>query len=117
MGLGEKQELFSNLWAHQVLWCNARGIQIRSKELWRPPETAALYAEQGRGIKNSLHTLGLAIDVVFSIDGKVTFDAEDYKEAAMFWESRHPLACAGYFFTGKIARDAGHFGLSHNGVK
>lgn len=117
MTLGEKQELFAVLWAHFILWLNGRGIKVRARELYRPPEMAALYAEQNKGIRNSLHCSSLAIDAYFSIDGKVTFDPEDYEEAGRYWESLHPLCCAGVFFKGKVARDAGHFSISHGGRK
>ena len=117
MTVGEKQELFSLLWGNFILWCASRGIRIRQRELWRTKEQAELYAAQGKGIKNSLHTIGLAIDAYFSIDGKVTFDPKDYEEAGRYWESLHPLCRAGVFFKGKVSRDAGHFSISNRGIK
>lgn len=82
-------------------------------EVLRTPEMAAIYAEQGKGIKNSVHTKKLAADMFLSIDGNVTWDNDDYLVLGEKWESMHELCRWGGRFKN---RDSVHFSLIHNGV-
>ena len=67
--LGQKRRLFTKLLARLILKAERMGFEPQGDELRRAPETAKLYAEQGRGIANSLHNDGLAIDLDLIRDG------------------------------------------------
>ena len=54
---------FAGMVAKLIEEAQRRGYQITLGELYRPPVLAELYAKQGKGIRNSLHTAKLAIDV------------------------------------------------------
>lgn len=112
MTLREKQSLFAaavGLLIAQAYW---DGYEITFGEAYRPPETAALYAEQGRGIKNSLHCSRLAVDLNLFRDGKYLTDTEDYRDLGEWWEELTPLARWG----GNFSRpDGNHFSFTHGG--
>ena len=112
MTLGEKQELFSELLARLIAWAYARGYRVRMGETWRSPETAAAMAAQGKGIKNSLHTLKLAADLNLFRAGAFLSDSAAHAPLGAFWKSLHPLARWGGDFN-----DANHFSFEYKGVK
>jgi hypothetical protein len=112
MKLGEKQELFAQLLPRLLDKAHQLGYRVRLKELLRTPEMAQIYAEQGKGIANSLHTKGLAIDLILFRDGQPLWSSVDYTELGEFWEGIHPLCRWGGRFN-----DGCHFSLEHGGVK
>jgi len=114
MTLGQKQEEFSICLANLICWIYAQGWAIRMGEVLRTKEQAEIYARTGKGILNSVHRKKLAADIFLSIDGKVTWNREDYKPIGDKWKSLHPLARWGGDFK---RRDAFHFSLEHNGVR
>lgn len=113
MSMNAKQAEFTVTMARFLVWCFDSGYPVIGAEWYRPPETAALYAEQGRGIVNSNHTRKLAFDVFRVVDGRVTWDREAYRPLAEKWVSMHPLARAGYYMQ---RRDDVHFSFEHRGV-
>lgn len=111
----QQQTLFVSLLAKLFAWANTNGYLLTLGEAWRPPETAALYAQQGRGIAHSLHTERLAIDLnLFDAQGNLLSSADDYRPLAEFWCSLHPDCRAGVNFT---KPDADHFSLTFGGVE
>jgi hypothetical protein len=112
MKLGAKQELFASLLPQLIDFAIARGYGVRLKELLRTEEQAALYAAAGTGIKNSLHRLGLAIDLVLTKSGVPLWLTEQYTELGEFWESLHELCSWGGRFG-----DGMHFSVMHRGVR
>ncbi|EMV5777726.1 M15 family metallopeptidase, partial [Escherichia coli] len=81
-------------------------------EAYRTPEQAALNAKSGKGIRNSLHTLRLAVDFNLFINGKYQADTDAYRPLGEYWES------IGGTWGGRFSRaDGNHFSLEHNGVK
>ncbi|MCF4091857.1 M15 family metallopeptidase, partial [Escherichia coli] len=73
---------------------------------------AALNAKSGKGIRNSLHTLRLAVDFNLFINGKYQADTDAYRPLGEYWES------IGGTWGGRFSRaDGNHFSLEHNGVK
>lgn len=59
-------------------------------EAWRSPEQAAIYAKEGKGIRDSLHCERLAIDLnLFNSDGIYLRDRKDYELVGTYWESLH----------------------------
>jgi hypothetical protein len=84
----------------------------------RTAEQAAANAHKGIGIANSLHIIGLARDKFVVIDGKVTFDPNDYLQAGVLWEElgkgfNIPTAWGGRW----QSVDAVHFSCAYKGVK
>lgn len=112
MTLGAKQELFSLLHAHLVLFAYARGYKIRTGEAERSKEQAALNQARGTGISNSLHTLRLAVDLHLFKNGVYLTETEDHRELGEFWESLHELAVWGGRFG-----DGNHYGITHGGIR
>jgi len=117
MTLQEKQAVFCRLVASLIHEAWNRGYTLTFGETWRPPETAALYAKQGKGIKNSLHTQRLAVDFNLFRDGKWLKKSEDFEGLGLFWES---LSTPGAKCTwgGRFKSvDSTHFSIEHNGVR
>ena len=108
----DKQSRFAECVATLIFWATDRGYQVTFGEAYRPPETAALYAAQGRGIANSNHTRRLAVDLNLFKDGAFLTSSEDYKALGEYWESLDPNARWGGRFN-----DGNHFSFEHNGVK
>ena len=113
MTLNEKQVEFMRTLAAFLSWCFARGYEVIGAELYRTPEQAALYAKEGKGIKNSVHTKKLAIDLFRYVGGKVSWSADDYADMGAKWKAMHSMARWGGDFKN---RDAVHFSFEHNGV-
>lgn len=110
--LSAKQRRFTLMVAHLIEWAYGNGYEITLGEAYRPPETAALYAKQGKGISRSLHTVRLAIDLNVFKDGIYLTETHQYKPLGEYWES------LGGAWGGRFLRaDGNHFSLEHNGVK
>ncbi|HGV6771546.1 TPA: M15 family metallopeptidase, partial [Escherichia coli] len=63
-------------------------------------------------IRNSLHTLRLAVDFNLFINGEYQTDTDAYRPLGEYWES------IGGTWGGRFSRaDGNHFSLEHNGVK
>lgn len=99
-------------------WLHGKGYDVTLGEAYRPPEMAAIYAKEGRGIANSLHTQRLAIDLnIFDCMGKFLVDLADLEIVGAYWES---LSTAEYThcWGGRFAKpDADHFSVEYQGVK
>lgn len=115
----KKQFLFSRMLSHLLNFAFKQGYEVTIGECYRPDETAALYAKIGKGIKNSVHRLRLAVDLNLFRNGKYLTETEDYKELGEFWESMD----SGNRWGGRFGEDDGdiddgnHFSIEHNGVK
>lgn len=110
MTTGQKQRKFSKMVAELILHAYELGYEISLGEAYRPPETAAYYASVGKGIKNSLHTEKLAIDLNLFKNGVYLDKTSDHKELGEWWESK------GGTWGGRF-KDGNHYSLEHNGVK
>lgn len=110
MTLGEKQRLFSEHVALLILQAVRMGYQVTWGEAWRPPETAELYAKQGRGIKRSLHQDRLAVDLNLFKDGQYLQDTSAHQPLGEWWEKQHELARWGGRF-----KDGNHYSFEHEG--
>lgn len=120
MRLWEKQVLFARLEAELRLWALASGYQVTLGEAYRPPETAAAYARDGRGIANSLHIKRLAVDWCVFINGEYVTRSEALAPIGEKWKSMHPLCRWGGDFrdaAGNLKPDGNHFSIEHDGVK
>lgn len=112
MTLREKQSVFAVQVARLIRAAIRMGFDVTLAEAYRPRETAELYAAQGRGIANSLHTSRLAIDLNLFRDGKYLTKTDDYRRLGEWWEQQHPLARWGGRFN-----DGNHFSFEHGGRK
>ncbi len=116
MTLNERQFEFMKALESLLLWLHAKGYGIAGGELYRTPEQAELNAQKGIGIKNSVHTLSLAIDLrLFMRIGEswvYLTETHQYKEAGEYWES------LGGSWGGRFSRaDGNHFSFEWKGVK
>ena len=91
MTLREKQSIFTYLVAKLIIFANDNGYELTFGETYRTPEQAALNAKKGIGIKNSLHTKRLAIDLNLFKDGKYLSSTESHKLLGEWWENQHQL--------------------------
>ena len=117
MTLGDKQRLFARLLPRlldkaQELYPGA----VTIGEVERSKAAAEWNAAHGRGIKNSLHRLCIAVDLKLfrSFDGHWIYltMTNDYRGLGEWWEQQHELCRWGGRFS-----DGGHFSLEHEGVK
>jgi hypothetical protein len=113
LSIGQKQELFSALLPRLLDHALDLQLRVRLRELWRTKEQAEWNAEKGTGIANSLHCIGLAIDLyVRKPSGKVLWAKDHYVPLGEYWEDLHPLTRWGGRFG-----DSGHFSITHDGVQ
>lgn len=115
MSLNRKQAAFTLNMAKLIVWASKRGIDLIGAELFRTAEQAEIYAREGKGIKNSVHRLKLAIDLFRLMDGKITWRKEDYAALGAYWKTLHPQNRWGGDFS--TIRDPVHFSMEHRGVK
>lgn len=113
MTLIDKQSLFTVMTAKLILWAESQGYRLTFGEAFRTLEQAEIYANAGKGRKNSAHCLRLAVDFNLFIDGAYQRDTEAYRALGEYWESLGGT-WGGRF---KSLSDGNHFSLAHNGVK
>ena len=109
MTLSEKQRLFSKLLADLIQWAYKQGFEVTMGECFRTPEQAALNAQKGSGIANSLHTKRLAVDLNLFVEGQYQPTTEAHRPLGEYWESLHPLCRWGGRFN-----DGNHYELREN---
>jgi hypothetical protein len=115
MKLLEKQFIFAALVPRLIDQAIILGYQVKGGEWLRSPEEAARLAKKGSGIKNSLHTMNLAIDLNLFRDGKYLTKTEDHRPLGEWWE----LQSTGIYtchWGGRFG-DGNHYSIGHNGVK
>ncbi len=107
MTLSECQEIFARNVAKLITFIFTKGYSCTLGEAFRTPEQAKIYAQQGKGITNSLHCKRLAIDLqIFDPSNKYLTDTKDYAIFGEYWESLHPYnSWGGHFARG----DGNHF--------
>jgi hypothetical protein len=114
MTLREQQSLFVKLIGTFIEWVYQNGYELTFSEAYRSPQEAALDAQTGAGIANSLHTQRLAIDLNLFRNGVLLASVDDYRPLGDYWKGMHELARWG----GDFSRpDADHFSLTYNGIE
>jgi hypothetical protein len=113
--LGHLQRRFPPLVAKLLVWAYANGYEITFGECYRSPEQAALNAQHGSGIANSLHTLRLAIDLNLFKDGVWLTKTEDFAALGAYWKTLDPLCCWGGDFVTRP--DGNHFSMTWGGIR
>jgi hypothetical protein len=111
----EKQSLFVQLVAKLIVWANENGMQLTFGECWRTPEQAKLNAQSGSGIRNSLHTERLAIDLNLFVGGVFIDATEGHRRLGEYWKTLHPSCRWGGDFRPKP--DGNHYSFSPDGVR
>ena len=110
--LGQKRRLFTRLVGRLILKAERMGYEPQGDEWKRTAAQAALYAKQGKGIRNSLHRDSLALDIDLVRSGRLLTSSTQYEPLGEWWERQHPLCRWG----GRFQKpDGRHFSLSHNG--
>lgn len=120
MTLREQQSLFIKLLPRLIDYAYAQGWEFTGGELLRSKEQALVNAAHGVGTANSLHLLGLAIDLKLFIKGTWQTRSEPYAPLGAFWKSLHPLCRWGGDFKdehGRSAPDGNHFSVEWEGRK
>ncbi len=110
MTLRQKQSKFTEMVASLIITARHLGYELTFGEAHRPPETAKLYKQQGRGSARSLHTQRLAIDLNLFRDGKYLSSTKAHTPLGEYWES------IGGTWGGRF-KDGNHYSLEHGGVK
>jgi len=113
--LGQHQRRFLPLVAKLIAYAYEQGYELTAGEMYRSPEQAALNAQHGTGIANSLHTLRLAVDLQLFKDGVYLTDSALYKPLGDYWKMLDPACAWGGDFTTRT--DGNHFSLSWGGIK
>ena len=121
--LHEKQVRFARLLPRlldyvKILAAADPRLEVVIGETYRPPETAALYATQGRGSKTSLHMDKLAVDLLLFLNepgGGVSLleKTADYALLGSYWKSLDPDCCWGGDFHDRP--DGDHFSITYQG--
>ena len=115
MTLSNKQQVFAVLVAQLILEVERRGWAVTFGEAYRSAEEAGRLAKAGKGIRFSLHTARLAIDLNLFIDGDYQADSAAYLPLGEWWEAQSygDIVCA---WGGRFAKpDGNHFSLEHEG--
>lgn len=88
MELWQKQALFCFNVSKLITYIQSQGHACTLGEAWRTLEQAVRYAQENKGIVDSLHCKRLAIDLnLFTADGKYLDDTESHKQYGEYWES------------------------------
>lgn len=112
MTLGEKQRLFAGLVGKLLVHIYEQGYEVSLDWAYRPPEVAEYYAKIGVGIRSSLHTLKLAVDLNLFKDGAWLRGTDDHRSFGEWWKQQNPQCCWGGDFG-----DGNHYSLAHEGKK
>lgn len=108
--LRQKQSRFALMVARLILQAQVMGYEVTLGEAYRSPEEAARLAGKGAGIRLSLHTDRLAIDLNLFKDGQLLTRTEDHAPLGAWWES------IGGAWGGRF-KDGNHYSLAHEGRK
>lgn len=108
----QKQSLFVELVALLIKRITSQGYELTFGEAYRSPEEAERLFRMGIGIRNSQHTIRLAIDLNLFKDGKYLSSTESHRVFGEYWKTLHPLCRWGGDFP---KPDGNHYSLEHQG--
>lgn len=113
MTLREKQTVFTRLAAALILRAYDLGYEVTLGEAYRSPEEAERLAKLGKGIRKSLHTLRLAIDLNLFRDGAYLTSIDGHEPLGTWWEaqSADAVTCS---WGGRFG-DPNHYSVAHGG--
>lgn len=115
MTLREKQSIFVNLVAELIFHAQSLGYALTFGESFRSNEEALRLSKLNKGIKNSLHTSRLAIDLNLFKNDKWMNKTEDHYILGQWWESQSfaDIKCV---WGGRFG-DGNHYSIEHEGRK
>lgn len=88
MMLSKEQQMFAQQVAQWISYVYNQKYAITFGEAYRTPEQAALDAQKGIGIKNSLHCKRLALDFnLFDPSNNLVTNFKEYEKFGAYWES------------------------------
>lgn len=115
MTLRDKQEIFAVAVGSLIRKAIELGFTVTLGEAWRPPEQAKIMAEKGKGSRNSLHIVRLALDINLFKDGVYLENSEDHLELGKWWESQSTVDLK-FCWGGRFAKpDGNHYSIGHEG--
>lgn len=114
MTLRQLQSIHVLCFAQLILYAYKQGYSLTWGEAIRRPAVAAENAASGAGIRNSLHLVGLAVDINLFRDGKFLADSESHRPLGAYWKTLHPLARWGGDFS---KPDGNHYSMEWEGRK
>lgn len=123
MTLRELRCLFTSLVPRLIDKARELGYECALGEVERSKLQAQANADSGAGTSNSLHIVGLAVDLHLYRGGAYLTKSEDHAELGTYWKSLHPLARWGGDFTtiedGKVKSkpDGNHYSIEWQGRK
>lgn len=113
--LREKRVAFTLLVAEMIHEATVLGYEIALNEVLRSAAAAIANANAGKGISNSLHRIGLAVDVALYRQGVYLKDSEDYRDLGLWWEAQstpeYTLCWGGRW------NDGNHLSMMHEGIR
>lgn len=116
MTLREQRCLFTIYLARLITKAREMGYQVAIGETVRSIEQARANAASGKGISNSLHLSGLAVDLnLYDSTGKYLDKTEDHAPLGAWWKTLDPACRWGGDF--KTRPDGNHYSLSPDGVR
>lgn len=114
MTLGDTQRTFTICIARLIVWVYEQpGWELTLGDAYRSPEEAERLAVEGKGIKDSLHTSRLAIDLNLFVNGEYQVLSSAYLPLGEHWKTLHPLARWGGDF--HTRPDGNHFSFTWAG--
>jgi len=112
MTLREARCLFSINVARLLLFAKDRGYECALGEVVRDPIVAKANEKAGKGIANSLHLVGLAVDIHLYRESLYLAHTADHAELGVFWKSLD----SGNRWGGDFKRaDGNHYSYSWEG--
>ena len=115
MTLRQKQSEFAWLVSELIKQAYKLGYELTLGETYRSVEESNRLAALGKGIKNSLHTQRLAIDINLFKDGKYLTKNTDHQTLGEWWESKSTDEYTCHW--GGRFNDGNHYSIGHGGRK
>jgi hypothetical protein len=106
------QEQFAQSLAKLIQQAAAMGYGVTMGEAYRTPEQAALDAQHGTGIVNSLHIQRLAADLNVFKSGVWLTEGSQFADLGAWWKAQGSRYCWGQDFP---RPDGNHFSISPDG--
>lgn len=87
LSLKQERWIFTDNVAKLIQFINSKkGYKCAIGETLRPLRLAKIYAAEGIGVKDSIHEVGLGVDIQIYKDGFWLKDTADYEFAGVFWK-------------------------------
>lgn len=109
----EKRLLFAALFPKLLEYCHEIQVPVTIGEVMRDPRAAKLNAVNGVGIFESLHLVGLAVDLnLFRPDKSLVQDDFGHGRLGAYWKALHADCAWGGDFRSK---DYNHYSVRYQG--